>query len=319
MNLLDAPLSASGPAPPPANRFQCAVNMQCVDPDLSNTDDYTCTCPACNDVALSATTVGLLQGYFNTHPAISRYVASGVVATLANEAGGSTCRDPARTGCMTADALGYDPTAAIHDDSMCTARVFGCMDPRAVNYHSDANSPGSITTDGTGCTATGCTDVDDGLCRSAFCATAAACVSIFSGNSEGACAGADISSADIKVAQDNCEAAGIDAGDTRHEHVCRYVPAQRELCPYTDSNGAHVSSCTCDGGGASSLFDEDECATEVYDGVSHDACDSAAFRLCSDFDGPGPDEGWPGRHCTAYRCLAPPPPRPPLSRAFAFL
>lgn len=175
------------------------------------------------------------------------------------------------------------------------------MDPRAVNYHSDANSPGSITTDGTGCTATGCTDADDGLCRSAFCATAAACVSIFSGNSEGACAGADISSADIKVAQDNCEAAGIDASDTRHEHVCRYRPAQRELCPYTDSNGAHVSSCTCDGGGASSLFDEDECATEVYDGVSHDACDSAAFRLCSDFDGPGPDEGWPGRHCTAYR------------------
>lgn len=315
-----------------SDRFVCPVNIVCVDPDNSVTDDYTCTCPACDsDVALSASTATLLSAYFRTHPAVSRFVARSVREL--NRVDDRTCVNPAAPGCTDAAAVNYDPTAGT-DDGSCEAKVYGCMDKRALNYN-----PAATAYDATG--------TQGELCEGKFCSSLAECVSIFAHHDvckalgeyascpgdvcnpigqlctdtagqlpapdiQASCDAADISSPDLFTATSNCEAQSADTY-SGYPTVCRYHPVQHELCPATvdDTHGAeHDGTCACPAGtteqvlGASAA-QVDECAPTNYNGVDEPACSAAAHRLCSQFE-PEPHahdvhEGFPGRACTAFR------------------
>ena len=43
----------SGGACTAVNRFSCPVDMVCSDPDITETDNYVCSCPTCVDSILS--------------------------------------------------------------------------------------------------------------------------------------------------------------------------------------------------------------------------------------------------------------------------
>lgn len=318
------------------SRFVCPVNLVCTDPDSSITDDYTCTCPACDsDVSLSASTVTLLSTYFSTHPAVSRFVARAVrdLQMLANQEDDRTCINPAAPGCTDPAALNYDPTAGT-DDGTCDAKVFGCMDKRALNYNAAATAYDATGTQGD-------------LCEGKYCSTAAECVSIFAHHDvcaalgeyvscpgdvcnptgqlcadttgqlpapdiQASCDTADITSSDLFTAMSACEAQSADTY-SGYPTVCRYHPVQDELCPATvdDTHSAeHDGTCVCPTGtteqvlGASAA-QVDECALTNYGGVDGPACSASAHRLCSQFE-PEPHahdvhEGFPGRACTAFR------------------
>ena len=302
INIADAPGTDPGSD---ANRFQCPVSLQCTDSDLTDTDSYVCACPSCSSVMLSDTTTGLLTTYFDTHPAIGRYVASGVASTLTDPSGLGTCRDPARTGCMDENALNYDPTAAVPDNSACVARVYGCMDPRATNYDASANSY-----DPTG--------VLGEACKAAYCQAPAQCVAIVTTDGANAeCGTAEFVGEDLADHRRACEAKGA-PGTTYYESgigvptnsVCRFEPPQKTLCPYTagdvnEVSAAHDSECTCPDASAALLLESlnggaglDECASATYDGSQVGACTAPAHRICA--EGRGQD-GWAGRTCTDYR------------------
>ena len=342
---LDVP--GMDPAQTP-NRFQCPVSLHCTDSDWTLTDSYVCECPSCASVMLSDTTTGLLTDYFSTHPAISRYVASGVVATLTDPSGLGTCQDPTRTGCMEPAALNFDPTAAIPDNSVCTARVYGCMDKRATNYDANAN-----TYDPTGEFAPG-TDPQPGdgtdpnyvahTCKAAYCQSEARCIYTLgdSGDGPGVCAGATLAGVDLEVDRAACEALGADgtaiyqsgvgsdSGSATSEYgvrtssVCRFEPAEKTLCPYTegdvnDVSAAHDSDCSCPGNVPALLLEDlsdgpagapglDECADATYGGATVGACQAPTHRLCGEAGTHGDaghshdaHHGWAGRTCTDYR------------------
>ncbi len=291
-----------------ANRFQCPVSLQCTDTDLTNTDSYVCTCPSCASVMLSDSTTSLLTAYFDSRPAVGRYVASGVASTLTDPSGLGTCRDPAKTGCMDETALNYDPNAAVPDNDACVARVYGCMDPRATNYDATANSY----------------DPTGGLgeaCKAGYCQTLAQCVAIANlddptgANAE--CATAAFVGNDLADHRRACEAKGA-PGTTYYPSgidvptisVCRFEPAQKTLCPFTvgdvnDISATHDSGCTCSDSSAALMLENlqggaglDECASITYDGAQVGACMAPAHRLCA--QGRGAD-GWEGRTCTDFR------------------
>ena len=321
------------------NRFQCPVNFVCTDPDTATTDDYTCECPACSDVALTSTTETALTSYFSTHPAISRFVARS--ANELNQApDAATCRDPSATGCTDQAALNYDSAAGV-DDGSCQAKVYGCMDKRAINYNTNANAYDASGAQGV-----------DTLCHGKYCETPSDCVSIFahsdvcqalgeyascdgeadcfaapggvvdcslpSGNPgrlakpdiQGSCDAADISSVDVFTARTNCEdqSKNTYAG---YEMVCRFRPAARALCPSTtdDTDGAeHDGTCTCPGGTTDIVLG-------TASGNSIDECDPA--HPWNQYNGAQQnaceasahrlcaqsrsDDGFPGRHCTEFR------------------
>ena len=231
---------------PATNRFLCPVNMRCQDPDQTTTDDYVCTCPACTEMALSASTATALSTYFNAHPSFSRFVARGA-QQIVDPSTNSFCKVSALEGCMDPLALNFDRTASVSRPDLCIARVYGCMDKRAINFDAQANSYDPTGSD----PAT--------LCHGAYCKVPAGCASILTDQASiDACALADVSSADSKVAMDSCEAAGAPGtavyqpGVGVHEHdtvehasVCRYVPETSALCPYTAGDGAAYTPNTC--------------------------------------------------------------------------
>mgnify|MGYP003329152102 CR=1 FL=1 len=98
----------------------------CTDPDQTVTDDYHCTCPACDSLAMSAETAQKLTEYFASHASFRRFVARGAQQifdpTLAK-----SCKTPGLEGCMDVDALNYDPAASVSRPDLCAERVYGCM------------------------------------------------------------------------------------------------------------------------------------------------------------------------------------------------
>ena len=323
------------------NRFLCPVNMVCNDPDSSITDDYTCTCPACDaDISLSASTATLLTSYFSTHPAVSRYVARNALE-LNQPEDPSTCRNPTNTGCMDATAFNYDPAAGV-DDGSCVAKVFGCMDKRALNFDSTATAYDASG----GAGAMGTADPLQ-LCHGKYCETPADCVSVFAHHDvckaygeysscpgsvcnpvgqicadttgqlpepavQASCDGADISSTDVFTATAACEAQSANTYPG-YEAVCRYVPIETNLCPATtdDTDGAeHDGTCTCPAGTTdlalgSAAASMDECALTNFNGVDEGTCSSSAHRLCAvtmlEPHAVDVHHGFPGRHCVAFR------------------
>jgi hypothetical protein len=220
--------------------------MVCDDPDQTVTDDYTCTCPACTEMALSSTTASALSTYFDAHPSFRRFVARGA-QQIADPSTITTCQIHGLEGCTDPLALNFDATASVPRPDLCVDRVYGCMDKRAINYDSAANSYDPTGSD------------PDTLCHGAYCSHEASCVSILEDQASiDACAAADVSMEDAKVAMESCEAAGgpgtsvYQPGVGVHEHdevehasVCRYVPASMELCPYTQGDGLGWTPNTC--------------------------------------------------------------------------
>lgn len=176
----------------------------CTDPDHTTTDDYICTCPACDDAMFSSANIATLGAYLETHVGLRSYISSqlneqqevdtgtqqvcvltdakcaftpsgrcpagcshtsdvptctgyrdsdsldcsgideflvsGAEADCPTEDGCTfavidTCT--AREGCTDANALNYDPRAAL-DDGTCVSVVYGCMDPLAANFDPSA-------------------------------------------------------------------------------------------------------------------------------------------------------------------------------------
>ena len=212
---------------------------------------------------------------------------------------------------MDETALNYDSTAAIPDNSACIARAYGCMDPRATNYDATANSY-----DPTGALGP--------ACKAAYCAAAARCVAIVTtagADAECGTAVAEFVGDDLAEHRRACEAKGA-PGTSIYESgigvptnsVCRFEPAQKTLCPYTDGDvndvsAAHDSGCSCPDGSDALLLENlsegpdagpglNECANVTYDGAQVGACRAPTHRICA--EGRGTD-GWPGRTCTDYR------------------
>ena len=206
----------------------------------------------------------------------------------------ATCFDPTTQGCTDSDALNYDVAASI-DDGSCQERMYGCMDPRAVNYDPMADSYDPDTTN------------SSLKCHGAYCTTAAACVSIFSHESGGGDAGiANTCSAvdsqfsagdDVHDRLMTCEAAGVGVL-SGYPTVCRYAPALAELCAYShaDANGDQVhggpADCSCPSGTTLEVFTPggfstcsptapSASASQVAACALHDASSCASDPLCT--------------------------------------
>lgn len=169
------------------DKFLCPVAMICQDPDHTITDDYTCSCPACDDAMFSSTNVATLGAYLETHAGFRSYISSQLkeqqeldsanhqvcVLTGANCAFTPTGRCP--DGCSYASDVPTCTGSLVSDASDCAA-----VDAFVISG-AEADCP---TTDGCTfavtdtCTAReGCTDqtalnydpraaLDDGTCIS---------------------------------------------------------------------------------------------------------------------------------------------------------
>ena len=128
---------------------------------------------------------------------------------------------------------------------------------------------------------------------------------------QASCDGADISSTDLFTATAACEAQSANTYPG-YAAVCRYVPVETNLCPATtdDTDGAeHDGTCTCPAGttelvlGLGNLVDE--CALTNFNGVDEGACSASAHRLCAvtmpETHAADEHNGFPGRHCVAFR------------------
>ena len=175
--------------------FLCPVAMTCNDPDFTTTDDYTYTCPDCNEAMFSSANVAALGDYLGTHPGLRSFVDSRLAEQSQEEDGtqsvcqmtseacqfGPTGVCPAgcthvsgvsctgRRGCTDAAALNYDATAS-EDDGSCIAVVYGCMDPTAANYDASATAYDPTGVQGAQCRKTGYSTQDE-------CATGNPCSS----------------------------------------------------------------------------------------------------------------------------------------------
>jgi hypothetical protein len=230
------------------NRFLCPVTMQCSDPDIEITDNYQCTCPACDTVTLSSSTASLLGSYFSTHPAYSHHVAR-VADQIVTNPNAQTCRDPTVGGCTDSAALNYDPAASVQTTA-CIPKAFGCMDRRAINYNSSATAYDPDSQD------------SSKLCHGAYCVSAPACVSIFSHTTGGGdasiaatCSAVDSqfnASDDVYARMTACETAGVGLM-SGYSTVCRYRPRSSQLCPHSHMGGTTeihggAADCSCPNG-----------------------------------------------------------------------
>lgn len=117
------------------DRFVCPVRTRCHDPDHTMTDNYACTCPACQAAMFSSPNAALLGTYFSTHAALRSFV---ITALTLNTSSQQVCQIAGVSGCTDSLALNYDATAST-DGSSCVPKLYGCMDPFAANFNSSAN------------------------------------------------------------------------------------------------------------------------------------------------------------------------------------
>lgn len=158
------------------DKFLCPVAMICTDPDHTTTDDYICSCPACDDAMFSSPNVATLATYLESHSGLRSFISSQLneqqeEATDAQQTcvmtdakcaftpthlcpGGCAYTPPTCTGfrisvpsASCADVAAFESSGLEADcpttdgcsfaPDTCAARE-GCTDPTALNYDARA-------------------------------------------------------------------------------------------------------------------------------------------------------------------------------------
>ena len=114
------PFAEVGSSVTATDKFLCPVAMICTDPDHTTTDDYTCTCPACDDAMFSTPNVATLSTYLATHSGLRYFISSALTEQAEDTAGTQqTCQ-------LTDTKCAFGPTGLCPDGCAYSAGTSAC-------------------------------------------------------------------------------------------------------------------------------------------------------------------------------------------------
>ena len=323
---------------PPSNvetidKFLCPVAMICQDPDFTITDDYICSCPACDDAMFSSTNVATLGAYLETHAGFRSYISSQLKEQQEADTGN-------RQVCvLTSEKCDFTPTGRCPDGCSHASDVPTCSGSRISDSSDCADvaafvSSGAAadcpTTDGCTfaltdtCTAReGCTDatalnydpraaLDDGTCISVVYG----CMDPLAANYDATATKYDPSGQNGELCKAGyCSITGLmptcpDGCSGPVGGVCDCSPSPDTLwsCPNVDGAVQIIGSYSesnphneCDNGSACSHPGTRLCPLLAARGMSLDSCqDDRQSFICNSggnatgFECNDPNPFWPG-------------------------